>query len=103
MSSHCAMRKRLYLALFLILLSPWVALADGVDPILNLFHRETWLPATGVALVIILVETDASGRPAEANCLSMACRRPDNSRWIFRPTTIAPQPPSVPRSTQNSV
>jgi hypothetical protein len=34
-----------------------VALADGVSPILNLFHKDTWLPATLVTILIILVET----------------------------------------------
>jgi len=34
-----------------------VALADGVSPILNLFHKDTWLPATLVTILIILVKT----------------------------------------------
>lgn len=43
----------LWLILFLV---PSVALADGVSPILNFFHKDTWLPASIVTLVIILVE-----------------------------------------------
>jgi len=34
-----------------------VALADGVSPILNLFHRDTWFPATLITILIILVES----------------------------------------------
>jgi hypothetical protein len=33
------------------------AFADGVSPILNFFHKDTWLPASIVTLVIILVES----------------------------------------------
>lgn len=40
----------------LFALVPLAALANGVTPILNLFHRETWLPAAVVTVVIILTE-----------------------------------------------
>ncbi len=36
---------------------PTVAFADGISPVLNLFHKETWLPASIVTLAIILVES----------------------------------------------
>lgn len=45
------------LVLILICAFPSAALADGVSPILNLFHKETWLPATVITFVIILVES----------------------------------------------
>ena len=38
-------------------LAATTARADGVSPILNLFHSETWLPATVVTLAIILIES----------------------------------------------
>ena len=41
---------------WVLLLVPTAALADGVSPILNFFHKDTWLPAAIVTLVIILVE-----------------------------------------------
>lgn len=40
----------------LFALVPLAALANGVTPILNLFHRETWLPAAVVTVAIILTE-----------------------------------------------
>lgn len=43
--------------LWLLLLVPATASADGVSPILNFFHKDTWLPASIVTLVIILVES----------------------------------------------
>ncbi len=43
--------------LWLLLLVPTAAFADGVSPILNFFHKDTWLPASIVTLVIILVES----------------------------------------------
>jgi hypothetical protein len=48
---------RFSLALTLFCLTPAVALADGVSPILNLFHKDTWLPATLVTVLIILIES----------------------------------------------
>ena len=50
-------RRCLFLAAALLCLIPSVALADGVSPVLNLFHKDTWLPATLVTVVIILVES----------------------------------------------
>jgi hypothetical protein len=50
-------RPWLFLALALLCLIPSVALADGVSPVLNLFHKDTWLPATLVTALIILVES----------------------------------------------
>ena len=38
-------------------LAATTARADGVSPILNLFHSETWLPATVVTLAIVLIES----------------------------------------------
>ncbi len=43
--------------LWLLLLVPTASLADGVSPVLNFFHTDTWLPASIVTLVIILVES----------------------------------------------
>ena len=51
------MNRRRYPYLVLLLLTPTVAFADGVSPILNFFHKDTWLPASVVTLVIILVES----------------------------------------------
>ncbi len=42
--------------LWILLLVPTAAFADGVSPILNFFHKDTWLPASIVTLVIIVVE-----------------------------------------------
>jgi len=50
-------RRCVGLALALSCLIPSVALADGVSPVLNLFHKDTWLPATLVTVLIILVES----------------------------------------------
>lgn len=41
----------------LLLLTPTAAFADGVSPILNFFHKDTWLPASIVTLMIILLES----------------------------------------------
>ena len=41
---------------WLLLFVPTAAFADGVSPVLNFFHKDTWLPASIVTLVIILVE-----------------------------------------------
>src|ERR1017187_9877947 len=49
-------KRRLYLAILLGILTPATLYADGVSPILNFFHKDTWLPASIVTLVIILVE-----------------------------------------------
>jgi hypothetical protein len=49
-------RNRHILPWLLLLLAPAAAFADGVSPILNFFHRDTWVPASIVTLVIILVE-----------------------------------------------
>jgi hypothetical protein len=51
------MNAKRYPFLTLLLLAPTVALADGVSPVLNFFHKETWLPASVVTLVIILLES----------------------------------------------
>jgi hypothetical protein len=51
------MRRHRHIVLLLLLLAPSAAFADGVSPILNFFHKDTWLPASVVTLVIILVET----------------------------------------------
>ena len=51
------MRRYRQILLLLFLLTPAAAFADGVSPILNFFHKDTWLPATVVTLVIILVES----------------------------------------------
>jgi hypothetical protein len=51
------MNRKRYLYLVLLLLIPTAAFADGVSPILNFFHKDTWLPASIVTLVIILVES----------------------------------------------
>jgi len=45
-----------FISLLILLLIPSAALADGVSPILNFFHKDTWFPASIVTLVIILVE-----------------------------------------------
>lgn len=50
------MKQRPQVPLIILLLAPSVAFADGVSPILNFFHKDTWLPASIVTLVIILVE-----------------------------------------------
>ncbi|MEI6149582.1 MAG: hypothetical protein WCS01_10830 [bacterium] len=50
-------RRRYPSLLLLLLLAPTAAFADGVSPILNFFHKDTWLPASIVTLVIILVES----------------------------------------------
>ena len=51
------MKRKRYLYLALLLLAPTAAFADGVSPILNFFHKDTWLPASIVTLVIILLES----------------------------------------------
>ncbi len=51
------MNRRQYPYLVLLLLTPTAAFADGVSPILNFFHKDTWLPASIVTLVIILLES----------------------------------------------
>lgn len=51
------MNRKRYPYLVVLLLTPTVALADGVSPILNFFHKDTWLPASIVTLVIILLES----------------------------------------------
>ena len=50
------MNRYLYPALLFLLLVPAAACADGVSPMLNLFHKDTWLAASIVTLVIILIE-----------------------------------------------
>jgi len=50
------MRRRSYIPLLLLLLAPSAVLADGVSPILNFFHKDTWLPAAIVTLLILLIE-----------------------------------------------
>jgi hypothetical protein len=45
------------MAVGLFFLVPCIALADGVSPILNLFHRGTWLPAFIVTVAIVLFES----------------------------------------------
>ena len=49
--------KRRFPLLLLFFLSATAARADGVSPVLNLFHADTWLPATIVTAVIILIES----------------------------------------------
>ncbi len=49
--------RRLSPWLLPLLLIPTAAFANGVSPVLNFFHRETWAPASVVTLVIILVES----------------------------------------------
>lgn len=51
------MNKKRYLFLALFFLTPTVVFANGVSPILNFFHKDTWLPATIVTLVIVLLES----------------------------------------------
>lgn len=51
------MSGRCSLALVGLCLVPTEVLADGVSPLLNLFHRDTWLPASLVTILIILVES----------------------------------------------
>lgn len=51
------MNTKRYFCLVLLLLAPTAALANGVSPVLNFFHKETWLPASVVTLVIILLES----------------------------------------------
>ena len=50
------MKRRLppALAVFLLATPAW---ADGVSPVLNLFHSGTWLPAAVVTAVIVLIES----------------------------------------------
>src|ERR1039457_2047166 len=50
------MKQRPHVPLIILLLAPSVAFADGVSPTLNFFHKDTWLPASIVTLVITLVE-----------------------------------------------
>ena len=50
-------RRCVVLALALFCLFPAVVMADGVSPVLNLFHKDTWLPATLVTILIVLVES----------------------------------------------
>ncbi|HAK97099.1 MAG TPA: hypothetical protein DCM87_19435 [Planctomycetes bacterium] len=50
------MNRRRYSYLALLLLTPTAAFADGVSPVLNFFHKDTWLAASIVTLVIILLE-----------------------------------------------
>ena len=50
------MNKKRYLY-SAFLLTPTAAFANGVSPILNLFHKETWIPTSIVTLVIILLES----------------------------------------------
>ncbi len=40
-----------------LLLAPTAAFADGVSPILNFFHKDTWMPASIITLAIILLES----------------------------------------------
>jgi len=51
------MNRKPFLSLVLLLLTPTVAFADAVSPILNFFHKDTWLPASIATLVIILLES----------------------------------------------
>jgi len=51
------MNRKRYLCLMLLLTVPTMVFADGVSPILNFFHKDTWLPASIVTLVIILLES----------------------------------------------
>lgn len=51
------MRKnRVAIYLVLLMIAPSVVLANGVSPILNFFHKDTWVPASIVTIVIILLE-----------------------------------------------
>ena len=50
------MKKNLLPALPVFLLAT-AARADGVSPVLNLFHSGTWLPAAAVTAAIVLVES----------------------------------------------
>lgn len=52
-----SMRLVFLLVLAMGCLIPSEALADGISPILNLFHKDTWQPAALVTVVIILVES----------------------------------------------
>jgi hypothetical protein len=56
MTKQGAIYRQLCTALLFLLLAPSLALADGASPILNFFHKGTWLAATAVTMVIILVE-----------------------------------------------
>ena len=49
--------KRHFPVVLLFFLPATAAWADGVSPILNLFHADTWRPATIVTAVIILIES----------------------------------------------
>lgn len=51
------MRKSQYQFLAFLLLAPAIVFADGVSPVLNFFHKDTWIPASIVTLVIILLES----------------------------------------------
>ena len=50
------MKKRFLTALPMVLLAT-AARADGVSPVLNLFHSGTWLPAAVVTAAIVLIES----------------------------------------------
>ena len=50
------MKRYSPVAIILLVLAPSLAFADGVSPILNFFHKETWLPASIVTLVIVVLE-----------------------------------------------
>ena len=50
-------RKWLLPVLTLLCLIPSLVLADGVSPVLNLFHKDTWRPAVIVTALIILIES----------------------------------------------
>src|SRR5580698_6526141 len=50
------MKQRPHVPLIILLFAPSAAFADGVSPTLNFFHKDTWLTASIVTLVIILVE-----------------------------------------------
>lgn len=49
--------KKWFVGLLSLVLFPCFASANGVSPVLNLFHRDSWLPATVVTIVIILAES----------------------------------------------
>lgn len=51
------MNRQVGAALLLLCWTPSVALADAVSPVLNFFHKDTWLPATIVTLVIVVIES----------------------------------------------